>query len=231
MNNNILALIEQYEVAYKQGFFTSNIVDKVELECAIYGELIMAGFIPRDLLDENAVADILLIDFEYEFTEEEVLLYLVHEIADVADSDYEMYEAEFLEIENSNVDMIPEGDYILVNLNLNISEGNKSLNIIPAIFSSLDEINEYVEDRAKTMVFYNTMEEIDTTVGITDMLDVQNAYDIYAMMGTAFEVVAEHISKEAVAVVSIVQYVGDSQEIEAVQLYTVFEATYYKHLI
>ena len=74
MNNLILAYIEQYEVITADGNSGFEIAEK------IYSELINNGNLPVELEIPGDVADILLIDYEYELSEEKIFTSISNDI-------------------------------------------------------------------------------------------------------------------------------------------------------
>ena len=73
-NKIILAYLEQYEDIMADGKGGLEIAEK------IYSELINDDYLPVDLKIAEDVADILLIDYEYEFSEEKILISVSNDI-------------------------------------------------------------------------------------------------------------------------------------------------------
>jgi hypothetical protein len=98
------SLIEQFELLC----LIEDSMD--ELSHKIYGELIEDGCLPSELLDDNIVADMLLVDYEYEFTSQETLERLVDEIIDEAMFDSVPF-ADEEDLEEANAGVINLLDY------------------------------------------------------------------------------------------------------------------------
>lgn len=218
MNNNILALIEQYEVAFKEELLEQLLEDSFCLVHYIYGELLNDGFMPSELKDTDKVADILLIDYMYEFSDEETLIDLAQEIALIAKYDDVILEDD----EEINEELEPEDTFFIQNI-ISTANGVISNEFAQGMFHSFDVMAEYISEVADKSALYYTIEDVDCTVGITEMLDAESARELYSQEGHPFEMIANEIPEKATAICVVVHYAGDSNEIQIIELFVIYK--------
>lgn len=223
MNKRILAYIEQYEVGTAHG------KDCLEVAERVYAELINDGFLPDELVMANEVADILLIDYRYEFASEDAVNGLAKDIALSA-----FLDVEFNKLDDEAVveeEIIPEVQYAVMIHTIDLVNSEKSISLMPVIFNELDEIRVFIAEKGMASAIHYLEEELDAKAGIIDILGVEDAYEIYQEIGIAGEIVADQIPEDAVAVASIVHVMGEYEEIDTVEMIAIYEVLNFQDVI
>lgn len=212
----LMNLIENYEVLMVEGSSTT------EAAIEIYAELIQLGYITSDLADENEVADILLVNFKYEFANEEILEELVMELTAIAVLD--SLPAEVLQ---EMVDMIekPDFTYVVSKISMDLDTGVKDTTVITHLFDSLTEVRDYVDSIGIMMAVEDLFSGEDRDTGVLELLAVEDAAEELDELGIEGMIIADQIPDEATAVMTLVTTNKDRDTIRSAEMFAIYELT------
>lgn len=215
---NILILIEQYEVAVSTGCTAFDLAQE------IYKEMISDGFLAEELAySEDEVQDILLIDYAYEFVVEDALIQLSKQLNNIAIVD-RLLSSEEYEVED---EVVPNFKYLVITHNLDLEYGVKKVGLIPLIFNSLKEVNEFAEGKAHYEE-QTSATSLYSEINTLELMATEDAYAIYPIYGVDLEVVADNIPLDSVAVTTI--FYSDRGTVKTANILAVYEVQNYEDL-
>lgn len=240
---NIAKLVERYEMMAMAG------VNTTDVAMTIYAELIQDGCICDEMRDKDFVMDLLLIGLEYEFADENTLEMLADEITIIAlvDSMPEtiikdlvkaILDMEDLETPEFDDNMIPFSDlpedeeeiselYIVTSVHVDVDSMEKETEIVDKIFTSIEDIRDYVDKIGLTMAADNVLTAKDQDTGCTGMLATEDAMDVLDELGMDGMLIADQIPEGAVGVMTLITTNKKRDIIKAGDIFAVFEATEY----